>query len=52
MSDAPVVGGLFNSAQILKNQMVSSSSYSTRFARDSTLFIIAGVTLDSYTRDH
>ncbi len=48
ISDAPVVGGLFNSAQILKNQMASSLSYSTRFARDSTLFTIAGVTLDSY----
>lgn len=44
----PVVGGVFNSAQVFKNHVVSSITYSTRFSRDAALFTIAGVTLDTY----
>lgn len=46
--DTPLIGGVFNSAEILKNQIVSSLDYSTTVARDATLFTIAGVSLDSY----
>lgn len=48
LGDTPVIGSVFNAGDILKNQVVSSLSYSTRVARDATLFTIAGVTLDTY----
>lgn len=48
VSDAPVLGGLVNSADILQNKIVSAISYSTRVSRDMTLFTIGGVTLESY----
>lgn len=48
IGNTPVIGGLFNSTQVLKNQVVSSLSYSTRFARDTTLFTIGGMTLDAF----
>lgn len=48
LGDAPLIGGVFNAGEILKNQVVSTLSYSTVVARDATLFTIAGVTLDSY----
>ncbi|WP_441257941.1 alkaline phosphatase family protein [Vibrio sp. Vf1514] len=48
LGDTPLIGGVFNSAAILKNQVVSSLSYSTTVARDATLFTIAGVSLDTY----
>ncbi|HAS8559760.1 TPA: nucleotide pyrophosphatase [Vibrio vulnificus] len=48
VGNTPVFGGLFNSSEVLKNQVVSSLSYSTRFARDVTLFTIGGMTLETY----
>ncbi|NOJ21319.1 alkaline phosphatase family protein [Vibrio coralliilyticus] len=48
IGDTPVIGGLFNSTEVLKNQITSSLSYSTRFARDMTLFTIGGLTLETY----
>ncbi|OAJ94837.1 alkaline phosphatase family protein [Vibrio bivalvicida] len=48
VGNAPLVGGLFNSTEVLKNQIVNSFSYSTRFARDMTLFTIGGMTLETY----
>ncbi|MBY7831859.1 alkaline phosphatase family protein [Vibrio fluvialis] len=48
LGDTPIIGGVFNSAEILKNQIVSSLSYSTTVARDATIFTIAGVSLDTY----
>lgn len=48
IGNAPVVGGLFNSGEVLKNQIVSSLTYSTTFARDVTLFTIGGMTLETY----
>lgn len=48
IGNTPVVGGLFNSSEVLKNQIVDSLSYSTRFARDMTLFTIGGMTLETY----
>ncbi|KOO07541.1 alkaline phosphatase family protein [Vibrio hepatarius] len=48
VGNTPVIGGLFNSSEVLKNQIVSSLSYSTRFARDMTLFTIGGMTLEAY----
>lgn len=44
----PVVGSVYNSAQVFKNQIVNTLSYSTVLTRDTALFTIAGVTLDSY----
>ncbi|WP_298774355.1 alkaline phosphatase family protein [uncultured Shewanella sp.] len=48
IGNTPVIGGLINSTEILKNQIVSSLSYSTQFARDMTLFTIGGMTLEAY----
>ncbi|WP_299494474.1 alkaline phosphatase family protein [uncultured Shewanella sp.] len=48
IANTPLVGGLFNSTHILKNQIVASLSYSTQFARDMTLFTIGGMTLEVY----
>lgn len=48
VGNTPLVGGLFNSSEILKNQVVGSLSYSTRFARDMTLFTVGGMTLEAY----
>ena len=44
----PVVGEAFNASLILKNEIVSTLSYSARLTRDTTLFTIAGLTLDAY----
>ncbi|UUM31907.1 alkaline phosphatase family protein [Vibrio japonicus] len=48
IGNTPVVGGIFNSSEVLKNQITNSLSYSTRFARDMTLFTIGGMTLEAY----
>nr|WP_241210438.1 alkaline phosphatase family protein [Vibrio ichthyoenteri] len=48
VGNTPIIGGLFNSAEILQNNIVSSLSYSTRLTRDMTLFTIGGVTLEAY----
>ncbi|MDN3612211.1 alkaline phosphatase family protein [Vibrio ostreicida] len=48
IGEVPVIGGVFNSTQVLKNQITASLSYSTRFARDMTLFTIGGMTLETY----
>lgn len=48
IGNAPLIGGLVNSSEIFKNQIVSSLSYSTQFARDMTLFTIGGMTLEAY----
>ncbi|MGF1910460.1 alkaline phosphatase family protein [Vibrio kasasachensis] len=48
VSNTPIVGGLFNSTEILQNQIVSSLKYSTRVSRDVTLFTFGGLTLESY----
>ncbi|PAR49811.1 hypothetical protein CGT93_19305, partial [Vibrio metoecus] len=44
----PVVGSVYNSAHVFKHQITNSVSYSTMITRDTALFTIAGVTLDSY----
>ncbi|WP_299007775.1 alkaline phosphatase family protein [uncultured Shewanella sp.] len=48
IGNAPLIGGLVNSSEIFKNQIVSSLSYSTKFARDMSLFTIGGMTLETY----
>ncbi len=48
ISSTPIIGGVFSSSQVLKNQVLSSLSYSTTLSRDATLFTLAGVTLDTY----
>ncbi|EGA69030.1 hypothetical protein VISI1226_06983 [Vibrio sinaloensis DSM 21326] len=48
VGNTPLIGGLFNSSEVLKNQVVDSLSYSTRFARDMTLFTLGGLTLEAY----
>ncbi|WP_052810312.1 alkaline phosphatase family protein [Vibrio renipiscarius] len=48
VGNTPIVGGLFNSAEVLQNNIVSTLSYSTRLTRDMTLFTIGGVTLETY----
>ncbi|MGB1322876.1 MAG: nucleotide pyrophosphatase, partial [Vibrio gallaecicus] len=48
ISTTPVVGGIFSSSEVLKNQVLSTLSYSTTLTRDAALFTIAGVTLDTY----
>lgn len=48
VGNTPLVGGLFNSSEILKNHVIDSLSYSTRFARDMTLFTVGGMTLEAY----
>ncbi len=47
-STTPVVGGVISSGEVLKNQVISSLSYSATLSRDIALFTIAGVTLDAY----
>ncbi len=48
ISTTPVIGGVFSSSEVLKNQVLSSLSYSATLTRDATLFTIGGVTLDAY----
>jgi hypothetical protein len=48
LSETPVIGGVFSSSEVLKNQVVSGLSYSATLTRDAALFTIAGVTLDAY----
>ncbi|MDA0128029.1 alkaline phosphatase family protein [Vibrio sp. MarTm2] len=48
VGQTPLIGGLFNSSEVLKNQIADSLSYSTRFARDMTLFTVGGLTLEAY----
>ncbi|MEL0607462.1 alkaline phosphatase family protein [Vibrio echinoideorum] len=48
ISTTPVIGGVFSSSEVLKNQVLSSLSYSAKFTRDAALFTIGGVTLDAY----
>ena len=48
LGETPIIGGIFNSSEILKNQISSSLTYSTKFAKDITLFTIGGMTLEAY----
>ncbi|MEZ9425193.1 alkaline phosphatase family protein [Vibrio lentus] len=48
ISTTPVIGGVFSSSEVLKNQVLSSLSYSATLTRDAALFTIGGVTLDAY----
>ena len=48
ISTTPVIGGVFSSSEVLKNQVLSSLSYSAKLTRDAALFTIGGVTLDAY----
>ena len=48
MSTTHVIGGVFSSSEVLKNQVLSSLSYSVTLTRDAAIFTIAGVTLDAY----
>ena len=48
IGDTPVIGGVFNASEIMRDQIVSSLSASTKLTRDITLFTIAGVSLDVY----
>jgi len=48
IGDTPVIGGVFNASEIMRDQIVSSLSYSTKVTRDITLFTIGGVSLDAY----
>lgn len=47
-STTPVIGGVFSSSEVLKNQVLSSLTYSATLTRDAALFTIGGVTLDAY----
>ncbi|MGF1764064.1 alkaline phosphatase family protein [Aliivibrio kagoshimensis] len=48
VGSVPIVGGLFNSAEVLKNQITNSLSYSTKLTRDAAIFTIGGLTLEAY----
>lgn len=48
ISTTPVIGGVFSSSEVLKNQVLSSLTYSATLTRDAALFTIGGVTLDAY----
>ncbi len=48
IESAPVIGGVFNASEVLKQQVVEGLTYSTHFARDVTLFTIGGVSLEAY----
>ncbi|WP_256717946.1 alkaline phosphatase family protein [Shewanella sp. UCD-KL12] len=48
IGDTPVIGGVFNASEIMKQQIVSSLTYSTKLTRDITLFTIGGMSLDAY----
>lgn len=48
VSSIPVIGGVVNSAEILKNQINTSVTYTTKTVRDAAIFTIAGITLDAY----
>ena len=48
MSTTPVIGGVFSSSEVLKNQVFSSLSYSDTLTRDAVIFTIAGELLDAY----
>ena len=48
IGDTPVIGGVFNASEIMRDQIVSSLSYSTKLTRDITLFTIGGLSLDAY----
>lgn len=48
ISEMPVLGGIFNAGEIMRDQIISSVSASTKLTRDITLFTIAGVSLDVY----
>lgn len=48
IGSTPVIGGVVNSTEIIKNQIVSTLSFSTKTTRDVALFTIAGVSLDVY----
>lgn len=48
ISTTPVIGGVFSSSEVLKNQVLSNLSYSATLTRDAALFTIGGVTLDAY----
>ncbi|AUI88546.1 nucleotide pyrophosphatase [Vibrio azureus] len=48
LGETPVIGTVFNSSEILKNQVASSLTYSTTFARDLSLFTIGGMTFEAY----
>ncbi|MBL4829053.1 MAG: alkaline phosphatase family protein [Aliivibrio sp.] len=48
LGNVPIVGGVFNSAEVLKNQITSSLSYSAQLTRDAAIFTIGGLTLEAY----
>ena len=48
VSAIPVIGGVVNSAEILKNQINASVIYTTKTVRDAAIFTLAGITLDAY----
>lgn len=48
VSAIPVIGGVVNSTEILKNQINNSVVYTTKTVRDAAIFTIAGITLDAY----
>ena len=48
IGDTPVIGGVFNASEIMRDQVFSSLSYSTKLTRDIALFTIGGVSLDAY----
>lgn len=48
VGETPIIGGVFNASEIMRDQIVSSLTYSTKLTRDITLFTIGGLTLDAY----
>ncbi|BAJ03725.1 alkaline phosphatase family protein [Shewanella violacea] len=48
IGDTPVIGGVFNASEIMRDQIVSSLHYSTKLTRDIALFTIGGLSLDAY----
>ncbi|WP_229359741.1 alkaline phosphatase family protein [Ferrimonas aestuarii] len=48
VSKVPILGGLYHSTQIIKEQILDGSSNLIATSRDLTLFTVGGLTLDAY----
>lgn len=48
LGDTPIIGGIFNASEIMRDEIVSSMNFSSKLTRDVTFFTIGGVSLDAY----
>ena len=48
LGDTPIIGGIFNASEIMRDEIVASMHFSSKITRDATIFTIAGVSLDAY----